>query len=507
MTSTIERAASTTTTDASPAGRRDASVDLVRALCLIVVVGLHAMMVGITLVDGAPVIENAMERWAWFPLATWVIQVMPLFFVLGGFSAHGQWSRMRARGGTPADYLAARLRRLLPPVAGAIAATALALGGLSLAGLPAALVGEAGFRLSQPLWFLGVYLLCTLLVPTMVRMHSVAPGTTTAALVAGALGVDALRAGTGIEAIGFANLLLVWLAAQQLGFWIADGSVDRWSRRTLAGVGSGALALAVAVCGAGLSSPDLFQALNPPTTALVLLGAAQAAAVVLARGRLQRIAARRRVAAAIGAINARAMTIYAWHMLVLIGLAGISLASPVLSPEPLGEAWWQSRPVWLLIVAIGVIAVVRVAGVLESGAVAVVIARPAAGAGAPRFEPLAAVVLAAAAGVLAVLLAGSAPLTWAVAAIVLLAALVVARGGRRAGTLPAVVAAGASADLDRHRQHLVALRDTDRDELAGVDDVGRDGEGRRAVVADLDGQRLAAGVAGRGRRSGLRAVA
>ncbi|MCH1882188.1 acyltransferase [Agrococcus sp. ARC_14] len=442
MTTMLERATTTTRADAVSRGRRDASVDLVRALCLLVVVGLHAMMVGVSVVDGAPVIENAMDRWEGFPLASWVVQVMPLFFVLGGFSAHRQWTGMRARDRTAADYLATRLRRLLPPVIGAVAVTALSLAALVAAGVPAELVGEAGFRLSQPLWFMGVYLLCTLLVPVMVRMHEVVRVRTTLALAGAALGIDVLRAATGVDAIGFANLLLVWLSAQQLGFWIADGSVDRWSRAVLLRLGAGALALAIAVCAAGLSTPDLFQALNPPSVVLVLLGVAQAAAMVMVRDRLRRIAGARVVARAVGAINARAMTIYSWHMLVLIGLAGASLVSPALLPEPLSDAWWQSRPLWLLAVGVATIAVVRMAGVLETGALAARIAATVEGA-APRAAGMVAAYLFGAAGVLAVLVFGSLPAVWAVAALVLGASLMVARGAqlqraslRRASVVP-----------------------------------------------------------------------
>lgn len=428
MTTMLERP--TAVTGGRPRQRsRDASVDLVRALCLLTVVALHAMMVGVGLVDGAPVIENAMERWSGFPIATWVVQVMPLFFVLGGFSAHRQWERMRARGEGRGDYLAQRLRRLLPPVLGAIGATALALGAISAAGLPAHLVAEAGLRLGQPLWFLGVYLLCTLLVPLMVRMHELAPTTTTLSLASAALGVDALRAITGIEAVGFANLLLVWLAAQQLGFWIADGTVDRWSRSAVRALGAGALALAGALCLLGLSSPDLFQALNPPSAVLVLLGVAQSAIMVLARERLRAVAQGRRAAAALGAINARAMTIYAWHMLVLIALAGASLSSPALLPTPLSEEWWWSRPLWLLAVAAATVVVVRVVGVLETGAVADGLDARIRGA-SPSGARIAAAYLVAAAGVLGVLVARGEPLAWMIAALALSSSLALARGSR-----------------------------------------------------------------------------
>jgi peptidoglycan/LPS O-acetylase OafA/YrhL len=81
---------------------------------------------------------------------------MPLFFVLGGFSRVTQWSRLRTRGVSASDYLALRMRRLLPPALGAMGVTAVVLLVLSLSGVPADMVAVAGFRMSQPLWFLGV---------------------------------------------------------------------------------------------------------------------------------------------------------------------------------------------------------------------------------------------------------------------------------------------------------------------------------------------------------------
>ncbi len=45
-------------------------------------------------------------------------------------------------------------------------------------------------------------------------------------LLAAVVAVDVTRLSTGVDAIGFLNLLLVWLLVQQLGFHLADGGVD-----------------------------------------------------------------------------------------------------------------------------------------------------------------------------------------------------------------------------------------------------------------------------------------
>ena len=403
---------------------RDTAVDAARAACLVIVVALHAMMAGVGGTAAAPVLENAMERWPGFAPITWVVQVMPLFFVLGGFSAFTQWTRLRRRGGTPAAYVASRVRRLLPPALGAIAATAILLVALRASGVPEAVVGEAGFRLGQPLWFLGVYLLCTGLVPVMAAAHRRSPLLVLGALAAAAMAVDVARLATGVEVIGFANLLFVWLLAQQLGFLLADGTMDRLRPEAIRRIGAGALAAALVLCACGLAPFDLFAALNPPSVVLAVLGLAQLCAFALVRPLLRRVAGGRAAARAIAAINRRAMTIYSWHMLVLILLAGILLVSGTTLPDPLAAAWWGSRPLWLAAVAIGVIAVARAAGGLEDGnrehRASALPARTAAG------------LLAAAAAVLLILVAGREPLVWAVAAGVMAVVLRAGPGSKRA---------------------------------------------------------------------------
>lgn len=344
--------------------QRDRSIDILRVGCIALVVLLHALMVGVTVADGAPVFENALEQ-PWFAPVSWLVQMMPLFFIAGGVTALGSWRRAAARGDRAASFAGARVQRLLRPFVVVMAATGAGLAALSFAGLPGDVVAEAGFRVSQPLWFLGVFVLVQTLVPAMAALHERAAWRTLGALVAAVVAVDAVRVATGMEGIGFLNLAFVWLTIQQLGFWLADGRMDRlspWTRGSAAAAALGALALLTSV---GPYSPDMYVNLNPPTLALVLLGVAHVMLFSLARPWLRRTAEGRRTGRVVDAVGARAMTIYLWHMPVLIVLAGISvglsLGGSVHLPELHSAGWWLSRPVWLLVAVIAVAATTALA--------------------------------------------------------------------------------------------------------------------------------------------------
>ncbi|MGI6878147.1 acyltransferase family protein [Microbacterium sp. gxy059] len=341
---------------------RDRSIDVIRAACLVVVVLLHAVMAGVSVRAGETVFANALDA-PWFWPVSWVVQVMPLFFLAGGATGVTAWRRRRAGGETASSFVHGRLMRLLRPSIVAMAVVAVALAALSAAGAPEPVVAEAGFRISQPLWFLGVFLLVQALVPAMVALHERRPVVTLVALSAAVCGVDIARAATGAEAVGLLNLAFVWLLIQQLGFALADGWCERIRPRVriaaalIALVGLGALA------GAGVYSPDMYVNLNPPTAALLLLGVAQTLLFSVAQPALRRVGgATLRV---VDVLGTRAMTIYLWHMPVIIGLAGLLAGSALLRgtdlPEILSVAWWASRPLWCLVIAALVFAVARIA--------------------------------------------------------------------------------------------------------------------------------------------------
>ncbi|MWB97640.1 acyltransferase family protein [Agromyces seonyuensis] len=337
---------------ARPESERDGAVDAARAFCLVVVLALHALMVGVSLDASGPVLGNALDGWAGLAPLTWFAQVMPLFFVIGGFAGRRGWQRMRSRGGTAGDFVRGRLARLVRPAVALVGFVGLGLAALSVAGVPADIVATAGFRIGQPLWFLAVYLGATALVPAMSRLHERRPLTVVAALAALALAVDGLRAATGITAFGLLNLAFVWLLVQQFGFFLADGRLERHSRRVRALALLAALGMLASLIVLGGYSPDLLENLNPPTFALVPLGVAQLLAFSLVRPALGRWAARPGPARLVARFGEQGMTLYLWHLTAYVLLAGVLLlgaqAGAIGLPAPQTAEWWLSRPVWLL---------------------------------------------------------------------------------------------------------------------------------------------------------------
>ena len=65
-------------TDAAASARRrtgvvrDPSVDAIRIVLLVAVFMLHAMMCGVSMGAGGPVLENALEEQAWFGPVSWI---------------------------------------------------------------------------------------------------------------------------------------------------------------------------------------------------------------------------------------------------------------------------------------------------------------------------------------------------------------------------------------------------------------------------------------------------
>ena len=103
--------------DATPASR-DRFVDLLRALSIVVVVLWHWVFSVTHWTDaGRLTMPNPVGDVRLLWVATWLLQVMPLFFLVGGFSNLAAWDAARRRDGTAGAFLRSRLQRLFRPVA------------------------------------------------------------------------------------------------------------------------------------------------------------------------------------------------------------------------------------------------------------------------------------------------------------------------------------------------------------------------------------------------------
>lgn len=349
-------APSSTKTSPDLAGR-DLTLDLARIVCVLLVIVIHLLQVGIGRApDGALVTSRPAEEQSWFDAATWVGQVMPLFFVVGGFASAAGWESWRRRGGDAAGFVRTRTLRLAQPAWPLFVFFAVVLSVAVLIGAPSDLVAAAAVGAGSPLWFLAAYLLCQALVPLMVGLHARAPRATVLGLLAGVVVVDALRFSTGIPEIGLLNLLFVWPLAQQLGFWYRDGWFARRSALALVAIAALCYALLWPLTARGPYSTSMLGNLNPPTLPLVLLGVAQACILCLLRPALERVMRVRWVRGFSFVLGSRLMTIYLWHLPVILVITGLTLLIPGAAPEPASPAWWWSRALMFVVVLAAVLA-------------------------------------------------------------------------------------------------------------------------------------------------------
>lgn len=344
-------------------GERDLTLDLMRVICLLVVVAAHVTFVALRPgPDGAPQNFLPMQELPFFAELAWFAQPMPLFFVIGGFASLTGWRSAQRRGEDGWSFFRTRLIRLAWPAAGFLLIITTAVWIPMLFGVPRALGDAALHGIGLPLWFIGAYLLCQAAVPLLAEAHRRHPWRTMGVLLAGAVITDTVRLITGEPMVGLPNYLFIWPLIQQLGFFLADGFFDpgppvgprrftlhRW--HLLVG-GLVCLAL-VGVLGTLLPyGGDMLQNQIPPTLPLIMIALGHTMLLRLLRPQLTQLMDQRWAQAAVFAVGSRAMTLYLWHVPFVVAIAALVFFVPGL-PQPAGAGWWWTRPlVFLLVLAL-----------------------------------------------------------------------------------------------------------------------------------------------------------
>ncbi|MFC5148183.1 acyltransferase family protein [Streptomyces aureoversilis] len=344
---------------AATPGARDRVIDLLRVASLGTVVLGHWLMAAVTVDDdGRAAVGNLLAVEPELQLLTWALQIMPVFFFVGGFSHALSYRSLARRAGGPAYalFLRARLQRLLRPTMLFVAVWGAGALALQLSGHGGALADVAARLVAQPLWFIGIYLAMVAFTPPLLRLHERYGWGAFAALVAAAAAVDVLRFAAGVPYVEFLNFGFVWLAVHQLGFLRADGRLRLRVPWALAAAGlAGAVAL-VALGPYPLSMVGMpgerISNMAPPTAALLCHGMWLIGAVELLRGPMTRLVARPRVWRTVIAANGVAMTAFLWHLTAMLGVYGAMLALHVPLPEPAGAAWWLQVPLRIAAAAV-----------------------------------------------------------------------------------------------------------------------------------------------------------
>ncbi|MCH0542039.1 acyltransferase [Streptomyces sp. MUM 203J] len=336
---------------------RDRAIDGLRALALLAVPAGHWLVGGFT-VDTQGALHNAspLSALGFLAPASWVLQMLGVFFLVGGYASALSYRR---RTGSAGEWLRDRMARLGRPVLGVTAVWAVLIALGRVRGVPEDTLRTAATLVVQPLWFVGVYAVVTALTPWCVRMARAVGGWAALPLLASVAVVDFLRYGPpGPDMPGWLSLLNVlpgWLFAYQLGVAWAERRLGRRAAWALL-VGGGLLfavllalfhypASMVGVPGEARTNS------HPPSLLVLALAAVQSGAAVLLHDRIGALLRRPALWAPVAVVNLSAMTVLCWHQTAMLAAAvPASLtvgAVPGLTTAPDTVGWLVVRLAWL----------------------------------------------------------------------------------------------------------------------------------------------------------------
>jgi len=312
---------------------RNRVVDAWRIGALLIVVFGHWLAASVWVQsDGSTTVMNTLE---WIPYAgwaTWLVQVMPIFFFVGGYANAAALSK---RTLNRRSWITNRFRRLYAPAVPVIVVWTI-MAFVLRPFVDSELLYAGVLNATIPLWFLAVYLTFMGFAPISYALWNRWGMVTVAVLVAGAITVDIAHIYFGIGWIAWLNLAFVWGAVYQLGYWwhtrkVSDTSLPHMSMLDIPG-----------------SSQDN---VTPPTAAVLLLGFVQIGIILATAPRVERFAFRPRAWRLIVGTSGLMMTIYVWHLTALnlvLTAATFVFNGALLSIEPGTALWWATRPVFFV---------------------------------------------------------------------------------------------------------------------------------------------------------------
>ena len=333
---------------------RNRYVDFLRAVSILMVITGHWLVATVYYADGVFTGGKLTEVQPSTQWLTWIFQVMPIFFIVGGYANAVSLESASKRGTTYAAWLAARLNRLVTPLLVLILFWAAMSAILHFAGVsgPNLRIGSRAALI--PTWFLAIYIMVVMLAPAT---HKLWQRWGFASVVAfGALGViiDWLFFGAGLRWTGWSNYFWVWLCVHQLGYAWRDGRLSRPPLLLVySALGLAALWLLIfkgpyPFAMVGSPGTDVSNT-APPKITLIALAICQFGLLMAIEAPMRRFLESVRAWAATVLINSMIMTVYLWHITVMILVIAIAwaLGGVGLGLEPGTSSWWLSRPLWI----------------------------------------------------------------------------------------------------------------------------------------------------------------
>ncbi|MBR9805469.1 acyltransferase family protein, partial [bacterium] len=199
--------------------QRNRYADFLRAMSILFVIVGHWLVAAVFVLpeSGAVQVADLQQLRPGTQWISWLFQVMPVFFMVGGYANALSIRSSQAKGIVYAEWLYARLARLMRPL------LLLMVTWLVLAFLMRAFDAELETvrYVSQgalvPTWFLAIYTLIVMLAPWSYRLWLQFGYRSWLVFVALSLTVDALYFLQQWHWLGWSNYLWIWLAVHPLG--------------------------------------------------------------------------------------------------------------------------------------------------------------------------------------------------------------------------------------------------------------------------------------------------
>ena len=340
------------------ASARELSADLYRVVAVTVVVIGHWLVSAVTFHDGQFGNDYPLDAMPWTRWLTLVFQVVPVFFLVGGYASAASWTRWREAGGRGwTEWVRNRLAAILGPTTAYVVLVLVAVAVLDWVGVGRSPLRFGGWAVAMHLWFVPIYLALLTLTPVAVAAHRRWGLLVPAVLAIAVVVVDVAARVWPLPTISSANYLLCWGAIYQAGICWRGGVLD--GRRPVLIAAPAAIVLAMLL---GLrcypismvGSPGATEQNNfPPTAALLAFAAVQAAVMVAAAPAVTRRLQRSRWQRPLAAANNNVMAVYLWQMVPVVVVALVGYPTGLLpQPEAGTGQWWGFRLIWLLILLV-----------------------------------------------------------------------------------------------------------------------------------------------------------
>ena len=341
--------------------KRNRAVDFYRVAAIVMVVAGHWVVNAFHYDDGGLTTARILTVQPWTQYLTWLFQVMPVFFIVGGYANAASWASVAHDPEKRAAWPGGRVRRLLLPVVPLVflwAAFALV---ANRAGLPPDLIRSATRGGLIPTWFLAVYAGVTLLVPVTYAFWRRAGFASILVFALAAALVDLVAFTGEADWLRWVNYGFVWLAAHQLGYWWQQAAPRPTAPWLLILFGAASLWLLEGAFGYPVSMISIPGAevsnSSPPTFAMLSIGAIQAGLMLLLSDRLSRWLQVPSRWAVVILVGSRMMTIYLWHTSALVAALGVALLldGAGLRLAPGSGVWWLARLGWIAVLTAAIL--------------------------------------------------------------------------------------------------------------------------------------------------------